>query len=241
VQDWSLARLLSSLHRDIERRLETVRQSIGHAPSKGDGSENVWLDLLQTYLPKRYQAENAHVVDSTDHFSEQIDIVVFDRQYTPFIFKYEGQIIVPAEAVYAVFESKQTIDASAISYAQRKIATVRGLSRTSIPIPHAGGVFPAKALHHIIGGVLSFDSEWSPVFGEPLDKLLTNAADESRIDVGCVAAHGHFVFDKTSSMYRYCLEEKPATAFLFRLISMLQFCGTVPMIDLEAYGEWLRD
>jgi len=32
---------------------------------------------------------------------------------------------------------------------------------------------------------------------------------------------------------------KPTTAFLFKLISMLQFSGTVPMIDVNAYAEWL--
>ena len=32
---------------------------------------------------------------------------------------------------------------------------------------------------------------------------------------------------------------KPATAFLLKLISMLQFSGTVPMIDVTAYAQWL--
>ncbi len=32
---------------------------------------------------------------------------------------------------------------------------------------------------------------------------------------------------------------KPATAFLFKLISQLQFSGTVPMIDIQAYARWL--
>ena len=64
MNDWSLERLLANLHDDIHRRLETARQSFGHPGTKGDASENVWLDLLNTYLPKRYQAAKAHVVDS---------------------------------------------------------------------------------------------------------------------------------------------------------------------------------
>ena len=32
---------------------------------------------------------------------------------------------------------------------------------------------------------------------------------------------------------------RPATAFLFNLISTLQFSGTVPMIDVQAYAQWL--
>jgi hypothetical protein len=48
----------------------------------------------------------AHVVDRLGAFSEQIDVAVFDRQYSPFIFYYQGQTIIPAESVYAVFEAK---------------------------------------------------------------------------------------------------------------------------------------
>ena len=33
------------------------------------------------------------MVDSNGVFSQQIDVVVFDRQYSPFIFRYEGQRI----------------------------------------------------------------------------------------------------------------------------------------------------
>ena len=83
MSEWSLERLLANLHDDIHRRLETARQSFGHPGTKGDASENVWLDLLNTYLPKRYQAAKAHVVDSNGTFSDQIDVVVYDRQYSP--------------------------------------------------------------------------------------------------------------------------------------------------------------
>jgi len=62
-----------------------------------------WLQLLQTYLRQRYEAATAYVVDSKGAFSQQIDVVVFDRQYSPFIFSYEGQTITRAESVYAVF------------------------------------------------------------------------------------------------------------------------------------------
>ena len=108
--DWSLPRILAGLHDDIEQRLATARKAFAHPGTKGDVSESVWLALLQTYLPQRYQAASAHVVDSKGTFSDQIDVVVFDRQYSPFIFHYEGQTIVPAESVYAVFEAKQAIN-----------------------------------------------------------------------------------------------------------------------------------
>jgi hypothetical protein len=104
---WSLSQLLAGLHDDIEQRLETVRKTFAHPGTKGDASEKVWLQLLQNYLPHRYEAASAHVVDSLGVFSDQIDVVIFDRQYSPFIFKYEGQTIIPAESVYAVFEANE--------------------------------------------------------------------------------------------------------------------------------------
>jgi hypothetical protein len=239
MSDWSLSVLLSSLHEDIQQRLAAVRKSFGHPGTKGDASENVWISLLEKYLPKRYQAAKAHVVDSLGTFSQQIDVVVFDRQYSPFIFTLENETIIPAESVYAVFEAKQTANAAMVSYAQKKVASVRRLHRTSLPIPYAKGVYPAKPLIPILGGLLTFESEWSPALDASFEKALSADTGDGRLDIGCVASHGHFFFDQATSTYSLTNEERAATAFLFKLISSLQFSGTVPMIDIEAYAKWL--
>lgn len=239
MTEWSLSVLLAGLHDDIQQKLDIVRKSFGHPVSKGDASETVWLELLQTYLPKRYQAATAHVVDSNGVFSDQIDVVVFDRQYSPFIFSFKGQTIIPAESVYAVFEAKQSINAEQVTYAQKKVASVRRLHRTSLPIPHAGGTFAAKALIPIIGGILTFESDWKPAFGQPLSNALTADLGDGRLDLGCIAAHGYLSLNHDSGAYDVFPGGKPATAFLFKLISQLQFSGTVPMIDVQAYAQWL--
>jgi hypothetical protein len=239
MTEWSLPQLLASLHEDIQQQLATVRKSLGHPGTKGDASENVWISLLEKYLPKRYQAAKAHVVDSQGNFSQQIDVVVFDRQYSPFIFDYEGQTIIPAESVYAVFEAKQTVNAALVDYAQKKVASVRRLRRTSLPIPYAQGVYPAKPLIPILGGLLAFESEWTPALGEAFGKALRVDMADGRLDLGCIAAHGHFFFDAANKEFVFVNESKPATAFLFKLIAQLQFSGTVPMIDVDAYAQWL--
>ena len=141
MSQWNLSKLLGDLHADIEQRLRTSR-SFGHPGAKGDASEGVWVEMLAKYLPERYAVENAFVVDSEGTFSDQIDVVIFDRQYSPFILRWQGQTIVPAESVYAAFEAKQAINSGHISYAQNKVASVRRLKQTSLPIPHAGGTYP---------------------------------------------------------------------------------------------------
>lgn len=238
MSNWSLSKLLSNLHDDIERRLAIVRESFGHGTTKGDASEQVWLELLGRYLPKRYQAEKAHVVDSNGVFSQQIDVVIFDRQYSPFIFDYEGQKVVAAESVYAVFEAKQSAGATEVNAAQDKVQSVRRLHRTSLPIPHAGGTYPPKPLPHILGGLLTFESDWSPPMGDSLTAALESGLGERRLDIGCVAAHGTFGCD-AGGCYTVTPQGKAATAFLLELIARLQNSATVPMIDVRAYAKWL--
>lgn len=239
MTEWSLKKLLSSLHDSIEERLGRVRDNFGHSVAKGDASENVWLELFGEYLPKRYRVANAYIVDSNGKFSEQIDVAIFDRQYSPLIFSYERQTVVPAESVYAVFEAKQSINAENIEYAQKKVRSVRCLHRTSLPIPHAGGTYKPRCPNPILGGILAFQSAWKPALDRSLVSSLRKEAGGGRLDVGCVAAHGYFSFDQECADYRIHNGGKPATAFLLDLISRLQVGGTVPMIDVQAYAKWL--
>ena len=239
MTDWSLSVLLSGLQvEDIQQKLAIARKSFAHPPgTKGDASEHVWLEMLQAYLPQRYQAASAHIVDSHGKFSDQIDVVVFDRQYSPFIFKFQGQTIVPAESVYAAFEAKQAINAAIVEYAQKKVASVRRLHRTSLPIPHAGGTYPAKPLIPILGGLLTFESDWSPAFGEPLERALDVTDDLERLEMGCVAAHGHFTFDPAAKTYAFTKDGLPGDRLPVQSnLHALQFSGTVPMIDIRAYA-----
>lgn len=201
MSQWSLAQLLSSLHEDIQQRLATVRNSFGHPGTKGDASEKVWISMLNEYLPKRYQAAKAHVVDSQGNFSQQIDVVIFDRQYSPFIFTYEDELVIPAESVYAVFEAKQTVDSSLVAYAQEKVASVRRLCRTSLPIPHAGGTYPPKPLISILGDCLPLRVNGVQPWGA-FERALAVNQGEGALDIGCVATHGHFFLDHELRDYK---------------------------------------
>jgi hypothetical protein len=117
--------------------------------------------------------------------------------------------------------------------------SVRALHRTSLPIPHAGGTYPARPLPWIIGGILTLESGWTPSLGAPLVAALGKGDEQSRLDIGCVAAHGLF-FREDLDRYVLAPHAKAATAFLFELITRLQMSATVPMIDVRAYARWLE-
>jgi hypothetical protein len=239
MNGWSLERVLAGFHKEVQSRLDRARETFAHPGTKGDASEAVWVDLFNKYLPERYRAGKCHVVDSRGAFSQQIDVAIFDRQYSPFVATVEGQHIIPAESVYAVFEAKQSANAGHVEYAQDKAATVRALHRTSLPIPSAGGELRAKAPQPIIAGLLTFESDWSPALGQPLMDALAAGTGDRLLDIGCVAAHGLFWCDK-NGRHIATPGETAATAFLFELIAELQTVATVPMIDVRAYAAWLK-
>ncbi|HTQ38187.1 MAG TPA: DUF6602 domain-containing protein [Pirellulales bacterium] len=237
-----LPKLLTGLHELLVNELGIARTVIGHSVTKGDISEGRWIQMLQHHLPVRYQVSKAFVIDSNNQCSEQIDIVIHDRQYSPFVFKLDSALYVPAESVYAVFEVKQEMSADEINYAAGKIASVRGLHRTSIPIQHAGGTHPAKNPQPILGGLLCLKSSWSPAFGNPFETAIANLSTEGSIQLGCAAQHGVFEIEyQHEGIPTFVIHSNagPLAYFLLRLIARLQCMATVPCLDVMAYARWL--
>lgn len=233
--------LLEGLHKSIENELGIARAVIGHSGTKGDVSEGRWTDMLAKYLPARYAVSKAFVIDSSNQCSDQIDVVVHDRQYSPFVFTMGTAHYVPAESVYAVFEVKQELSKEQLSYASDKVASVRRLHRTSVPIHHVDGVSKPKPPQHIIGGLLCLDSTWSPPFGDAFTDALFDGKGDRQLDLGCVAKYGLFEFDAGNPAKPHVVVNEtraPLASFLLRLIARLQSMATVPCLDVMAYARW---
>src|SRR5580658_9212482 len=82
---------------------------IEHGPAAGATTERHWIALFERYLPKRYRAASAFVIDSRGRRSRQIDLAIYDNFYSPPLFPNDGAVHIPAESVYAVFEVKPAI------------------------------------------------------------------------------------------------------------------------------------
>src|SRR5258708_4616753 len=126
-----------------------------HPTACGAATERHWIQLFNRYLPQRYRATSAFIIDADGRRSRQIDIAVYDRFYSPMLFHDDSGPHVPAESVYAVFEVKQTLCAKWIADAGRKAASVRCLRRTSAPLLSAGPLLPPKPPFPILAGILS--------------------------------------------------------------------------------------
>lgn len=231
--------LFEDLQANMFTNLSLSRENIGHAPTKGDASEVAWLQMLQQYLPVRYQAEKAFVVDSVGSISDQLDIVIFDRQYSPFLLNHNGALFIPAESVYCIFEIKQSISKNNIEYAGDKAASVRKLNRTSAPIVHAGGtISDPKPPPRILAGFLSLGSDWKPGLGNSCINALKSQKGDHQLDFGCVINHGAFMIsenEKGTLSIDIIPSDKALISFFMTLLQKLQAMGTVPAMKISAY------
>lgn len=224
--------------RHLLAALEIVPEFTSHGTTIGDDSEANWARVLREFLPGRYGVAKGHVMDSRGATSDQIDLLVYDSQYTPLLAQTSGgDMFVPAEAVYAVFEVKQEMSKEFMEYAGDKIASVRDLHRTSIPINHAGGTFDAKEPIPILGGLLTTRSGWANLEGRAAVQAVMRLTGHRRVDLGCALRSVAFnrSDDGLSGEPEYSEPDMSLLFFLFMLFNRLQKVGTVAAVDIGAY------
>jgi len=181
-------------------------------------------------------AFNVFVIDHKGNLSQQIDIVIFDRHYSPFLLKQNGATYIPAESVYAVIEVKQDMTVKNIKYAAEKARSVRKLIRTHAPIIEARGkISKTKIPFTVLAGILTLDGKLSGTSEICLKQLM----NEERIQFGCSMLNTAFTIDDKNKISK----SKTDTCLVFFFLSLLaslQSMGTVPAMEIDKYINNLR-
>jgi hypothetical protein len=245
----NMRQLFMGLQSSMVATLQNLRSNIDHEPTKGQGSELVWIQFFKDYMPERYSVANAKIVDYHGHTSDQIDVVIYDRQYTPFVLNNNGIKYIPAESVYAVFETKQDINTNHIRYAGKKIESVRKLDRTIAPAIDIGIVKTTAPLFRILGGLLCLDNCWASTIekNKSFKEGIQKSTENKFIDIGCVLNDKSFVAEIDSTDHlnpkvhlHYSAEKETLIFFFLKLVTALQKLGTVRPIDLNKYIDQLK-
>jgi len=223
----------------LKFQLVLSETSITHDGVMGDVNEQHFIHALRKYLPKRYAVDHGIVIDSNGSTSDQIDMVIFDNQYTPTLLDQHDHRFIPAEAVYCVLEAKPTINKANLEYAGKKAESVRTLERTTVPIPYAGGTYPAKTLFPIIAGIVAANIDWSEgMNSQAFLTSLNTLIDGQKLDCGIALSdksfdtydNGLLTINQTGNSLAY---------FIFRLLQKLQCLGTVPAADWNKYARFI--
>ena len=230
-----LAEALAAEQQVLAVQLELSAKSITHDGVMGEVNEQHFIDFLRRHLPARYQVDKGIVIDSLGNTSDQIDIIIFDHQYTPTLLDQQAHRFIPAEAVYCVLEAKPRISKQYLAYAADKAESVRVLHRTSVSILSAAGEHPPRPLFPIISGIIAGDTGWkgglaSPAFRQALAKLQGNRA------LDCGVALRDRSFNVVNGQHIVSGSKGSLAVFLFSLLQRLQALGTVPAVDWTSYA-----
>lgn len=80
-----------------------------HDLTAGTYREEIWADFFRRIVPKKFNiARSVFIIDSKENISNEVDIAIYDEQYTPYIFNYGLIKFIPIEAVAAVVQCKST-------------------------------------------------------------------------------------------------------------------------------------
>jgi hypothetical protein len=257
-----LKKLFNGLQTQMSAQLNTDREFINHPGSKGDALENAWIEWLRKYLPNRYCVDKAIVIDNEGNTSHQMDIVIYDNWFTPFIFNQNGFYYIPAEGVYAVFEVKPDIrgnvgDKNYIEYAGEKVESVRILKREAASFINGGKKFDPRPLTKIVGGILCSTNSYTRENNDTIEKHLKSLKHLRSIDLGCIADYGSFYIDynpneeiekigqaaylqfysnRIFNKIKFSNADHSFVTFFMQLTRYLQQAiGTIPAINLNAY------
>jgi len=259
--------LFAGLQSQMNAQLNTSRRFINHPGAKGDSLENAWIEWLRKYLPNRYSVDKAIVIDSSGSTSHQIDIVIYDNWFTPFIFSQNGFHYIPAEGVYAVFEVKPDISKFSdkkhnILYAGEKIESVRSLKREATTFINGGKSYGPNPLTKIIGGILCNTNGYSHKSNTTIINKLKSLDKLKTIDIGCIADYASFYVDYEEKeitkvgnrAYRnyynkriyketiFSQKDNSLVTFFMQLTRYLQQAiGTIPAINLQKYMDNIQE
>jgi hypothetical protein len=220
-----------------------ARQLTRHPSTLGSGLERDWKETLEEFLPRRFAVNTAFVVDCRGQESEQMDLVVHDRHFSPMFWTMGETLFLPAECVYAVIEVKPALTREYVAYAGAKAASVRRLHRTSAPIRQlAQSARPAEP-PRILAAIVAARSGWNPPLGEPLADALRDVEESNRLDLGCALDSGMFEVPDdgdVDAMIR-STGDVGLAMFAMRLAARLNAMGTVPALDYDTYTSALTE
>ncbi|QDR78902.1 hypothetical protein SPTER_01520 [Sporomusa termitida] len=95
-------------YQDLNRKMvNELKLSSIQGGLTGHCREEMWLKFFRDIIPQKFSlSQGVIIIDSYGNASREVDIAVYDEQYTPYVFRYNTLKFIPIEAVAVVIECK---------------------------------------------------------------------------------------------------------------------------------------
>lgn len=141
--------VFESISGKMQSDFEKVTKLLSHPGVKGTARENALMHYLRPHIPDKFEFSEGIIIDSFDHQSRQVDVIIHDRIATPFLQDRDLANVIPIESVYAVIEVKSTLTKDELTKCIENIKSVRSLKKNTI----TGQISP------ILGFVFAYDAD----------------------------------------------------------------------------------
>lgn len=157
-----IERHFERLEAKLSADFNLLRNLVKHPGERGALVEQGFLEILSSHIPEGFGVTSGFVVDSLGNSSRQIDIIVYNKSVTPFVFR--GAIsVIPIECVIMALEIKSHINSEAIKDAAKKGTSIKQLSRNAFttPWPFTGDITDESVPkpQFVIAGLTSVSKE----------------------------------------------------------------------------------
>lgn len=102
----SLQELYTLMETQLSARSKTLATLVSHGTSIGTVNEIALGSLLRSYVPKRFEIGSGFVLSDDDTLSKQVDILIYNAQDFPPLFREDDLVVICPEALHAVIEIK---------------------------------------------------------------------------------------------------------------------------------------
>jgi hypothetical protein len=104
-----------------------------HGSSVGDTREKALIEFLKKVMPGVYGFSPGEVFDEHDARSRQLDLIIYDTNYSVIFSDGTGKILAPVESTYGFISVKSTLSTGGFAKAVNEINSYEGLHRQIPP------------------------------------------------------------------------------------------------------------
>lgn len=190
---------------DLKNKSSLIKEYFKiHSGENGRNKEDLIVNFLRNYLPKRYSIGTGFIFDTLNNNSNQNDIIVYDSFWSTPLFPENVSQFYPIESIYGVIEVKSTLDSKELEETIMKAQKVKkmrakGISRDSLN----------SGLKNPFYSIVAYDSIGLETIKNKLIEFNENIPMSERIDLILVLGKGIFYTGAYFEIVKYGQENSP--------------------------------
>lgn len=177
------------LHRLSSDLLNTYKNTIfSQSSDQGDSREKSVINYLNKVMPDKYGFSCGEVFDGDQSTAGQVDIIIYDKLFSPVFTDGTNKIVAPIESTYGMISVKSKMGTKELDNAIEGIRKYDGLKRPTAadntayivpdyPLSGAHGITIQKTYQCNINCIFAFDTTIS------LETLLKKLKESNLVDI----------------------------------------------------------